>query len=70
MVATEHDRHASGTQFGVAGAHQRLVPGHHFVQMPVAGLRCLPGIARAIQVAQVAHLHTAADQGLVQSGDA
>lgn len=70
VVATEHDRHAAGLQFGVGRLHQRAVPGHHLVQMAVALHRRRPRVARAIQVAEVAHLHAACGERVTQARDA
>jgi hypothetical protein len=67
VVAAEHDRHAAGLQFGVAGFHQCVVPRHHFIQVAVAFHRRGPRVARAIQVAHVAHVHTARFQRLRQA---
>ena len=68
MVAAEQDRHPPGLQFARAHVEHRAVPGHDFVQVPIAIDRWTGRIARSLHVAEVAHLDAAPGDRLDQPG--
>ena len=62
VIPPQHDGQAVLLQFGIHRIVQRLVPGGHLVQMPVAVHRGQPGVGRAAQVATVNHVQAMALQ--------
>jgi len=55
VVAAEHHGHRALRERVEHGGVQRLVPGHHLGQVPVALLGRLPGVGGSAEVAAVEH---------------
>ncbi len=59
VVAAQHDRHATGLEFRRFRFQHCAIPGDDFREMPVAGLRRLPGIDRPGEIAAIDHVQPA-----------
>jgi hypothetical protein len=70
MVAAEQDRHAAGREFGADALPSPTRFQSRLRQVPIAVVRRLPRIARAIEVAAIDHVDAARGERFGQAGDA